>query len=139
MIEPTLMDTLMPVLAVSFYIFVCIVVCANIILLIIYVSSPNKKDNKITRETYWTANSYHGNNNRIKIKHLEDSHLVNIILFIRENCEEELRGRELMGVLYGEAFKRKLSQLINKGEYIPYISKTDQTLICERKDCHGKA
>lgn len=83
----------------------------------------------ITRESYWTANSYHGNSEMIKIKDLEDSHIVNIVLYIKEHREETFRGHELMSVLYDEIKVRGLQSLVDKGEYIPFISRRTKELV----------
>jgi hypothetical protein len=65
------------------------------------------KKSRVTRNTIWCANSDLMNVRNIKIKNLDDTHLVNIIAWVKER--QRSYPEKLLPVLMAEVKRRNLS------------------------------
>jgi len=78
---------------------------------------------EISRETAWEANGKHSSKKAIPIKDLEDSHIVNICLWLPGVLEQYgVHGSKIQAVINEEVELRGLSEVVEKGEYLPYTS-----------------
>lgn len=77
---------------------------------------------EITRETYWTT--YNGS--QVKIRHMQDSHLLNIIFHLTERLKKakiSIRESPILKVLKKEA-KLRFLKLTKKS--LPFLDDNDQ-------------